>query len=696
MKQKILIVTRDLIGPVRNGGIGTACTSLAEHFVREGKEVHILWTPGAWVEDKGDNIAKHIADYGKKGISLIPLPNPAPGKYEQENYYYALCHRVYEWCADKDYQAIIVHEWGAHGGFLSAGRRQGKVKSPVIAWVHSPTTWHVMGDSLVGQPGLLDWDALEMMTIRWADAVVSPSKYLLDWLGERDVLPDKRYVVRNFPTEHMMGMHKEYTADIEPIDHVIFFGRLERRKGLHLFTEAILPIMEDHKIKVTFLGKNSSIGGGPSFTWIGQEMDGAKRPWRIESEHDQPECMDIISEPGTLVCMPSLYENYPYTVMEAENLAVPFIAGNAGGVPEMVQADAFLCEPTAKDLERKIRMWVENTQLTMESALDQMVESATSSGEFGWSWKHVIDKISGSQPWEYIDTYGSPLVTVVIPTYNRPVTLERALASIGEQDYDNYEVIVVDDHSSEEFASVNKNLVEQYGDRFGYYYKQENKYLGEARNTGVSLANGDYVIFLDDDNVLLPDAIQEMVDALHITGADIAVSPLRIFQQVPENIVSDYFFTGELASGFFHNKMGDAMSIWKKEIFDVIKFTPDRAGHEDWELLVRAALRGCKIFPLVDPIFLYQQAPDGMLLDGDATKNLRRSMRPWYEDQHPHYVKQLILEIAMAQSRGILMLQHELEHIYQEHGKLVEYVESQKKPERTIMTPDDIRRGRSN
>jgi len=696
---KILIVTRDLLGPVSNGGIGTACTALAEHMVARGDNVHFLWVPGQWVENHSEtnNIAKWIAHYGKKGIVILPLPNPDNTKYSQEGYYFAASHRVYDWCKDKNYDAIIVHEWGGIGGFLAAGRKQGKVKSPVITWCHSPTTWHVMGDSLAGSTELMDLDALEMMSIRWADAVVAPSMYLLDWIGDRGgILPPEHYVVRNFPTEKMMKMGSGYADTIEKIKHVVFFGRLERRKGLHLFCDAILPIMEEYDIDVTFLGKNSNMEGMPSINWIEQRMDEAEKPWRIEPGMDQPEALDFISQPNTLVVMPSIYENYPYTVMEAMTLGVPMVTCNTGGIPEMVKSPIMLADPKAHSIRTKIIAWLEDSQLCIDNVNEDLSEEEDD--RLVWTWDRVINsigepdrtKLKQNDMLQYDWT-----ASIVIPTYNRPDTLKRALYSAMNQDYDKemYEIIVVDDHSEEDNANIANDICDRAQEEFEgtirYIYKDKNEYLGPARNTGVEHASGYWVVFLDDDNILNEDALSTFMLAASNTEADIVVSPLKIFQDVPENVVSEYFFTGELVDGFFQNKLGDAMSMWRKSIFNDIQYTGDRAGHEDWELMVRALLRGNVIFPLVDPIFLYQQSADGMLISGDPVINWRRNMRAWFDEPFVHYSKQLIYEIAFSQPRLVMQQAHHIRWLNSEREKLMQELDNVRKQNtaQNILTP---------
>lgn len=91
-----------------------------------------------------------------------------------------------------------------------------------------------------------------------------------------------------------------------------------------------------------------------------------------------------------------------------------------------------------------------------------------------------------------------PTVSVVIPTYNNERYIVEALESVLSQTYDDYEVVVVDDGSTD----ATRRLLEPYLDRIRYHH-QENRGLAVARNVGLDLAEGKYVTYLDGDDVML-------------------------------------------------------------------------------------------------------------------------------------------------------------------------------------------------
>ena len=107
------------------------------------------------------------------------------------------------------------------------------------------------------------------------------------------------------------------------------------------------------------------------------------------------------------------------------------------------------------------------------------------------------------------------LVSVIIPAYNGAAYLEQAIASVVAQTYTNYEIIVVDDGSTDRTHQVVSECGIAYfgaanSDRLVYLY-QDNQGVAQARNKGLELAKGEYIAFLDQDDVFLPEKLSQQV-----------------------------------------------------------------------------------------------------------------------------------------------------------------------------------------
>ena len=104
----------------------------------------------------------------------------------------------------------------------------------------------------------------------------------------------------------------------------------------------------------------------------------------------------------------------------------------------------------------------------------------------------------------------NPLVSIIIPTFNRPHFLQLTIESILAQTYSDYEIIVVDDGTPND---ANQILCQQY-DKVFYLKFHNTKSPAKPRNEGIKLAKGKYIAFVDDDDIWLPNKLKKQVDIL--------------------------------------------------------------------------------------------------------------------------------------------------------------------------------------
>lgn len=116
-----------------------------------------------------------------------------------------------------------------------------------------------------------------------------------------------------------------------------------------------------------------------------------------------------------------------------------------------------------------------------------------------------------------------PLVSVVIPVYNAEKTLSSCLESVMNQTYANLEIIVVNDGSTDN----SRTIIEDYAieDSRIVVFEKENAGLVQARKSGIDIASGKYIQYLDSDDTLHEDAVSLLVDKAEKTQADIVVAP---------------------------------------------------------------------------------------------------------------------------------------------------------------------------
>lgn len=123
------------------------------------------------------------------------------------------------------------------------------------------------------------------------------------------------------------------------------------------------------------------------------------------------------------------------------------------------------------------------------------------------------------------------LVSVIVPTYNDEQYIAECLRSIINQTYPNIEIIVIDDGSADRTASV----VNKFSDRVKYIY-QENQGPSVARNTGLNIATGCYLAFVDADDLIDKTMIAKLVSEIELNSADIAICGMNQFTRINDRV----------------------------------------------------------------------------------------------------------------------------------------------------------------
>lgn len=194
----------------------------------------------------------------------------------------------------------------------------------------------------------------------------------------------------------------------------------------------------------------------------------------------------------------------------------------------------------------------------------------------------------------------NPLISVVIATHNYACFLPQCLDSVKRQTYDNYELIVVDNGSTDNTREVIKNLV---WDKLHYYYQENTGSVAGPRNTGIKLAKGKYVAFLDSDDFWYEEKLKKTVDYLK-NDPDIDILSHNMWLKGKKKILLK---VGPLKKDMYKflltlNRLLGSATVVKKEVlvkiggFDESK---DFVHVEDYETWLRIAYGGGK-FAFID------------------------------------------------------------------------------------------------
>lgn len=636
----IVIVTPELHGPTRNGGIGTAFSALAIECARAGLQVSIAFTVGNVSED--GPLSRWIEHYAGLGIRLLPMDEgsldglPALDAPAQRR----VAWRVHHWLRDRaeQFQVAIFPEWQGLAYYVLLAKGQGLAygNTRIVVNTHGPLSWvEEANRRLPSSVESVEVDFMERDCVRRADTVISPSAYLLDWMRMRHwkLAPDSRVIPNLIPRE--LQRTTSPSGRPAPVRRLVFFGRLEARKGLGIFCDAMdrLPVVSRQRIdELVFLGKSIPLAGGmDSRSWIEQRSSHWGVPLLFLTDRNRDEALEELEAPGTLAVIPSVLENSPYTVLECISSGLRFLASRVGGIPEMIASEdhaSHLFEAIPGALARRLEETLEKgiaparlawTHADVESRWLELLTTPQAHG--------VCETAAAPRPW--------PRVSVCIPHHDRPHLLAQTLAAVKTQTYDDIEVILVDDGSpGQDTRHYLDSLENDFSARGWKIIRQENRFAGAARNTAARAAQGEYILFIDDDDLPFPRMVETFVRAAMHSYADVLTCPNCYFtgETPPDHPSHVWIPLGAAAgAGLYRNVFGGANSMWKRDAYWSIggSTTDHGVGHEDWGLLAHAVLSGLKLELVPEPLYWYRLNPQGISQSGDRMADLARSVRAY-------------------------------------------------------------------
>lgn len=223
------------------------------------------------------------------------------------------------------------------------------------------------------------------------------------------------------------------------------------------------------------------------------------------------------------------------------------------------------------------------------------------------------------------------LVSVVVATYKREAELKNALESLAKQTYPNMEIVLVDDNGNDEWNSKVSETVEVFRNRYPKIkleciVNNSNQGSSKTRNIGIHSANGDYITFLDDDDIYLPDKIRKQVEFMETNQCDYSITDLILYNEDDKKInrrIRSYIKETTVESlRLYHLKYhmtGTDTIMFKKEyLIQIGGFASIDVGDEFY-LMQRAIEEGGKFgyLPGCD-IKAYVHTGDGGLSSGDG------------------------------------------------------------------------------
>ena len=610
---RICIATEDIVGPVRNGGIGTTYAALAELLANLGHQVTILYLKGHEVENE---TIEHWGDYyAAKKIRFVPIPNYARlDRYPVGGDRWAhASYNMFRYLTDHPTDVVHVSEWRAAGYFSLLAKRQGLAFRDTLFIVKTSSPW--LWNRLYGLQPFQRLDDLakvhaERRSVELADMVIGGSLHLLRWMHSQgyDMPRERIFVQPNVATfEHLarLALTRSWEqGSRHPIDEIVFFGRLEARKGLLIFIQAIKRLIrQGTKLppKISFMGKP----GEPVLERTGEDVVGYIRaesatwPTTVEilSDFQQDEGVEYLLGGNRLAVMPSLIENSSLAVYEALICKVPFIASDSGGTPELVDpADHpyVLCAAHPVPLADRLALALERGGYVAAPSFDNEENLE--------QWRRFHQDLGRGLLAELLprDSYVSAPPTKISVCIYHPENDERlaaTLASLKAQKDAPLEVLIAVDTDDNEAVDRARAKVEEIG-LAATIIPTFDFDAGLGFNTLADEATGEFVFFLWSGSTLNATALSTLADVAGRCGADLLTYFFRVVYR--ESDASRPYLNvallGDFAQAFFHTDVTPLPLFVRRSAFlELGGFTRDyRVLGHDHEFVSKAQLAGLR------------------------------------------------------------------------------------------------------
>lgn len=206
-------------------------------------------------------------------------------------------------------------------------------------------------------------------------------------------------------------------------------------------------------------------------------------------------------------------------------------------------------------------------------------------------------------------------ISVIVPCFKQAHYLNDTLASVQNQTFQDWECIIVNDGSPDHTEEIALLWCEK-DDRFKYHYKA-NGGLPAARNTGIFMSKGMYILPLDSDDMLHPDYMSETVRVLDNNLELGIVSCFRFFfSENKENILSIHKTKGTSVNDLLFENQLMPSSMYRKQCWDQVGGYDEKMikGYEDWEYWISITKLGWEFEIIPKPLFYYRKSKSSMLM----------------------------------------------------------------------------------
>ena len=596
MSKSILLVTEDLDGVVMNSGVGTYTREMSYLLNDRGYNVSILV-----VRDiKRDKIDEYYTSRGIHVYFVGDLYTDVNNVYQPAHWILNRSHKTYNAIKQllNDGATFDIIEFPEFTGAAFVSLRMKRFKgefqnTTLLVKMHGYLLWHYDGMGDLVNKDAVTRDYIDRYCIENADVVISPSEHLIDYTWRLYNLNRPMHVVRNPINNSAI----QYAYNNQ--QSIVFFGRLEERKGVYEFINAIKSSNIPTTTPILFVGMSASI----SRKRIKQLLQGYKVTFYTGATRD--DSLNCVATCAKFVVIPSRLDNYPTTIIECINSNIPFITVNTGGIPEMLG-----------ELKGKVSCDI----LKLTGLLNEAI--AWNSGKwhlYTTYLKHNLSIIASHDeivkfynditPHQSRFTQANDQITLLMPYRNGSAFIKETLDSLNNQTYKNFKLLIVDDSDQDEQQYLNNLVING-----GYTFQIESisgshVSVGHALNQGVQLIDTPYFIQVDGDNVMRCNMIETYIDAAYNNPQlDVITSYNDAFGDWDQV----YYPIGPIKEMLpIINVFGDACAIYKTSTVRRIKFPDDRGIIVDWAMWNKMVNSNCFMDTIPEVLVDYRARNSG-------------------------------------------------------------------------------------
>jgi glycosyltransferase involved in cell wall biosynthesis len=629
--------------PPEGGGIGSYVYSAARMLAAGGHAVTVLKlgiNAAETMTGDGVRLIEFATKYPLRQAEVPPdtQPDEHPAfPYNVMSYWPALSFQFAAEFSRRVEQLGIpdlveVQDYGAIGYYFIVRRLLGESpfdRVPVVVHLHSPVFVLQRVNRLPRYKLPQYWvGQMEKFCIRAADGIVSPSRYLADRVQtEVEGLPTATVIPHPYQTQSSVqsGLSR---------GDVVYFGRVDYLKGVfHLLDGCVRLWVAGQDFTLTLIGGDSELAGMES---------SAKERIRQQYAKFITAGNLIICDPlptarllervarAWCVVIPSLFENFPNTCIEAMALGKLVLASTSGGQAEMIgeaeQAGLLFDWDTPDDFEQKLGRVLAMPAAEVERLGQNAAQRISRLTDFAEVLPHTIDYFEAvigqskasrnhypsAQPGipAADDTDSQPgLLSVVVPFYNLGRYLPETVDSILAATYAPCEVIIVNDGSTDPDSLRVLADIEARHRAAIRVISIENAGLANARNVGANAARGEFLAFVDADDTVEPGYFEKAIGVLQqYNNVSFVYSWLRFFGKTTGCWVT---YNAEFPFLLGHN-MVSILAVLRRQHF--LKYGQNRPqlenNFEDYDSWISLTAAGCVGVSLPEMLANYRVRTD--------------------------------------------------------------------------------------